>query len=71
VSRRRVVVVDVLAEVRRAMRVLRRAERFLVQQERHVKRLQGELRVQLTERGAAMLAERERKARPLDDGLPL
>lgn len=35
---RRLLLVDVLKEVRRALRVLRRVEAYLVQQERHATR---------------------------------
>ncbi len=38
--RRRVVALDVLNEVRRAMRVLRRVEKYLLQEERHQRRTQ-------------------------------
>lgn len=35
---RRIMVLDVLGEVRRAMRILRRVERYMVQEERATKR---------------------------------
>ena len=38
VSRRRIASLDVLGQVRRAMRILRRVELYLVQQERATKR---------------------------------
>lgn len=62
-SGRRVPPTDVLGEVRRAMRILRRVERFLKQEERDDKRRGAK---------AAERFERQRKANGAGDGmLPL
>lgn len=53
---RRINALDVLGETRRAMRILRRVERYLVQQERDAKR-QSEKRKQREERERATAAE--------------
>lgn len=63
---RRIAALDVLGEVRRAMRILRRVERYLVQQERAAKRA-GEKRKARFDRARAALASG--KARNVDEAL--
>jgi hypothetical protein len=67
-SRRRVAALDVLGEVRRAMRILRRVERYLVQQERAEKRA-GEKRKAKFDRARAALSSG--RARTVDEALEL
>ena len=52
---RRITSLDVLGEVRRAMRILRRVERYLVQQERAARRA-GEKRKAKFDRARARVA---------------
>lgn len=67
-SRRRIAALDVLGEVRRAMRILRRVERYLAQQERAEKRA-GEKRKARFARARAALSSG--KARNVDEALEL
>jgi len=53
---RRITALDVLGEVRRAMRILRRVERYMVQEER-AERRSGEKRKVAFERARATPAE--------------
>lgn len=65
---RRIAALDVLGEVRRAMRILRRVERYLTQQERAEKRA-GEKRKARLERARSALSSG--KARTVDEALEL
>lgn len=58
--RRRALVVDVLGEIRRAQRALRRCEQFLAQQERHARRLAERERKEANERERARALEERR-----------
>lgn len=51
---KRIPTLDVLGEIRRAMRILRRAERYLVQQERAAARAGGKRKARFEKARAAL-----------------